>query len=159
MSTDSISKLAFGFADAFSMKKQAVDKILSCNEGSAERGLIITMQQAEALVKTSRAALEKNGRIEFGSGVVDKIISAFYTSDYISPDNYEETLHELVSIFYEFKNETCDVVSDDELIGFMRIYFDGCCHGSAELLASSVLVQLSLHIRSGKPFKAFRYKA
>lgn len=49
--------------------------------------------------------------------------------------NYVETLHELIEIFYFYKNETLDLISDDELIKFMKNSFDGKCQGSLELLS------------------------
>lgn len=153
------SDFAFDLNRSSSMEQQELDRILACNQASSEYGLSLSLQQAEALVQTGKLALEKTGRIEFGSGVIDKIISAFCTSIYISSRNYEETLHELITLFYDFKNETCDAVSDIQLISFMKNHFDGCCHGSLELLASQALTQLSLHIRSGKSYETFEYKA
>lgn len=43
---------------------------------------------------------------------------AFCNSPYISNENYEDTLHELIGMFYDFKNDTWDAVTDDELIMF-----------------------------------------
>ncbi|HRN14776.1 MAG TPA: DUF6323 family protein [Clostridia bacterium] len=31
----------------------------------------------------------------------------------MSQEDYEQTLHEVTGLFYEFKNETMDIVSDD----------------------------------------------
>ena len=38
------------------------------------------------------------------AGVIEKIILAFCDSPYISMHNYEETIHELLEIFYYYKN-------------------------------------------------------
>lgn len=78
--------------------------------------------------------LNKTSRIELGNGVTGKLIDAFCSSPYISQQNYEETLHELRALFYEYKNETLEGVSDDELIDYMQYTFNGECSGSLELL-------------------------
>ena len=44
-------------------------------------------------------------------------------------------LNALLELFYIFKNETNDKLSDDELLSFMKKSFDGDCFGSLELLA------------------------
>ena len=72
----------------------------------------------------------------------------FSSSPYVSPDNYLETLHELIEIFYYFKNETLDLISDDNLIRFMKKCFDGRCGGSLEILRSRDLEEMARSIRS-----------
>jgi len=58
-------------------------------------------------------------------------------------------LNELIEIFYYFKNETLDQISDDELISLMKKYFDQSCQGSVELLQNRELVALAHNIRYG----------
>ena len=111
-----------------------------------------------ALAETRENALRRSGRIEFGEGITEKLIMTFCDSPYISQDDYEATLHELTVIFYDMKNETWDAVSDDELLGSMREAFDVYCHGSADLLAGSVMPQLARHIHRGGDIKDFRYR-
>ena len=67
-------------------------------------------------------------------------------------------LHELTLIFYDLKNETWDAVSDDELLSFMKEAFNTYCHGSADILAGSVMPQLAKHIHRGDDIKDFRYR-
>lgn len=131
------------------IEKQAVNEILKCNNMTAKFGLVLTEAQALALVETRSLALRENGRIEFGGGVIDKIISAFCSSPYLSMHNYEETLHELLEIFYYYKNETLDLVSDDDLIKYMKKAFDGSCYGSLELLAGRELYRFARRVRYG----------
>ena len=54
------------------------------------------------IVETRTVSLKSNGRIEFGGGVVEKIIKEFCDSPYISMHNYVETLHELIEILLLF---------------------------------------------------------
>lgn len=131
------------------IQKQAVNEILKCNDFTANFGLILTQEQTAELVETRSYALKSNGRIEFGGGVIDKIIKEFCDSPYISMINYAETLHELVEMFYYYKNETLDLVSDDDLIKFMEKAFDGVCQGSLELLSGRELSKMAQNVRYG----------
>lgn len=131
------------------IQKQAVMEIEKCNEFSAQFGLTLSHSQAIELVETRAQALRGNGRIEFGGGVIQRIIREFCHSPYISSHNYEETLQELVETFYYYKNETLDLLSDDELIQFMRTRFNGVCQGSLELLAGRELYNLASNLRFG----------
>ena len=65
-------------------------------------------------------------------GIIDKLIKKFCDSPYINQENYAETVYKLVEIFYEYKNETMDLISDDELIELMKKFFDGIAGGDLE---------------------------
>lgn len=131
------------------VQKQAINEITKCNDLTAKFGLILTETQARALVETRFFALKENGRIEFGGGVINMLIEEFCDSLYISMHNYEETLHELMEIFYYYKNETLDLMSDDDLIKFMKNAFNGVCRGSLELLSGRELYKLARNLRYG----------
>ena len=136
------------FSSGF-VQKQAVGEVIKCNEYTARFGLVLTPAQALELVETRAIALSENGRIEFGGGVIDKIIKEFCDSPYISMHNYTQTIHELLEIFYYYKNETLDLVSDDELIKYMKTAFDDICQGSLDLLSGRELDRLARNLRSG----------
>jgi len=131
------------------VQKQAVGEILKCNDFTLGFGLSLSPQDAIELVETRTSSLKRNGRIEFGGGIIEKIIKEFCDSPYISMHNYAETLHELIEIFYFYKNETLDLISDDELIKFMKNSFYGKCQGSLELLAGRELDKLARNLRFG----------
>lgn len=131
------------------VEKQAVHEIMKCNDLTAQFGLALTESQALFLVETRSLALKRTGRIEFGGGVIDRIINAFCNSPYLSMHNYEETLHELLEVFYHYKNETLDLMDDDDLIKFMKAAFDGVCQGSLDLLAGRELYRLARSLRYG----------
>lgn len=134
------------------IQKQAVNEIIRCNDFSVRFGLVLTEKQAVELVETRSLALRDNGRIEFGGGVIDKLIMEFCDSPYISKSNYEETLHDLIEMFYYYKNETLDMVSDNDLIRFMGKSFNGVCQGSLELLSGRELDRMARNIRYGLPY-------
>jgi len=131
------------------LQKQAVLEIMQCNEITEQYALTLTEQQAIELVKTRSYSLKSTGRIEFAGGVIDKIIKEFCSSPYISQNNYAETLHELIETFYYYKNETLDLMSDNDLIKFMKKYFDGKCQGSLDLLKYRELEKMARKIRYG----------
>lgn len=114
------------------IQQYAVNSILSCNEETSQYGLALTEEQAAALVLSRNHSLKASGRIELGGGVIEKLIHSFADSPYINIENYEETLHCLIDIFYSFKSDTWEAVSDEQLIEFMKDVFDGSCRGSLE---------------------------
>lgn len=118
------------------VKKQAISSIVGCNEKTFRFGLALTEKQAADLVETRELSLRNTGRVEFGEGIIGRLIYEFCDSPYIYQKEYAQTLNELIEIFYYCKNESGDRFSDDMLIGFMRDSFNGECHGSVELLAS-----------------------
>ena len=136
-------------------ERQTADSSLACNGMTAPYGLTLTEHQALALAQTRTDALRETRRIEWNGGIVDKLIAAFCTSPYMEPDTYEETLHELIGLFYALKNETQDRISDGDLIAFLKTAFDGSCRGSMERLSAAAL-RLSAHVRRGRPPETFR---
>jgi hypothetical protein len=98
-------------------------------------------------VENRKEALERNGRIEFGGGVIQKIIIEFADSHYLYQDVYLNTLMELQECFYYFKNESLEELSDDELIHMMKKYFDDVCQGSIEFLKTTMLENYCRDVR------------
>jgi hypothetical protein len=143
------------FTSAGLIQKQAVSEVIKCNDYTQRFGLILTQAQAIELVETRHLVLSDNGRIEFGGGVIDIIIREFCDSPYISTHNYTQTLHELIEIFYYYKNETMDLICDEDLIKFMKSSFDGVCQGSLDLLSGRELYRLAKNLRFGLPFDFF----
>lgn len=131
------------------LEKQVFNEIFKCNEFTDEYGLVLREEDINEIIKTRNVALEKSGRIEFNGQIINKIIIAFCDSPYISQYNYSDTINELVEIFYNYKNETLDYMSDDELIEIMNEYFDNYCQGSLELLEGKVLYKIADNIRHG----------
>ena len=131
-------------------KVQLIQELLHCNDMTLRYGLTLSAQQIQNLVEKRFQALKDTGRIEFGQGVLVKIITEFCDSPYITQDNYEDAIIELQDSFYYFKNESIDLVSDDELISKMKYYFDGVCQGSLECLSGTSLEEICRGIRYGR---------
>ena len=124
-----------------------VESLLECNAATASYGLQLTPAQAQALLDTRSGALRKTGRVELSGGILEQLILTFCDSPYLTRDNYEETLHTLVDLFYHFKNETEDRVGDAALLTYMKRAFDGQCRGSLELLAGTALPEMARKLR------------
>jgi len=120
----------------------AKEEIRRCDELNRLYGLTLTEQDITELVQLRGEALRNTGRVEFGSGILPKLIRAFCKSPYVDSFNYAQTLGELQDAFYYFKNESGDIFSDDELIEFMERVFNGRAEGSAELLCTISLEDL-----------------
>jgi hypothetical protein len=133
------------------IQKQAVAEIEKCNEETRQYGLVLSHTEAIELVETRALSLADQGRIEFGGGIINKIIESFCDSPFISMHNYTETLHELVEIFYYYKNETLDLMRDDDLLKFMKKYFNGKCQGSLALLSGREMARMARNLRFGYP--------
>ena len=118
---------------------ETVKQVMGLNAVTEQAGLSLSAAQATALEETRAEALHATGRIEFGAGISEKLILAFYASPYLTKDNYAATLFSLTELFYQLKNETEDRIPDDELLAEMRARFDGDCHGSTELLANDAM--------------------
>ena len=121
--------------------------LLQYNEESVKHGLVLTEEQAIRLLETKDEELRYNGRLEFGSGIPGKLIAAFCDSPYMNKQNYSQNLERLVEIFYYYKGETWELLSDDELIDYMKAFFNGSCEGSLELLESRELDSLARALR------------
>ncbi|SFC47979.1 DUF6323 family protein [Clostridium uliginosum] len=130
-------------------EKQIFNDVLKCNEYASEYGLKLCEEDIKELINTRKVALNKSGRIEFNGEIINKIIMSFCDSPFISQYNYSDTVNELVEIFYNYKNETLDYISDDELIEIMKEFFDNYCQGSLELLEGKVLYKIADNIRNG----------
>lgn len=132
--------------------ERTVHQILRVNDEISQYSLRLSEAQARALAEEGAASLKNCGRVEFGGGVADKLLLAFCNSPYLLQENLEETMGQLIEVFYYFKNETGDLLSDEVLIRFMKKSFDGPCGGSIELLAEEQLPKLvkGLKERKGK---------
>lgn len=123
--------------------------LAGCSRKTEVFGLTLTEDEAKELIQCRNDSLKKHRRVEFGQGILDKLMYAFCDSDFISPDTWLDTLKQLQDIFYDFKNQTGDQVTDEELITFMKEQFDGVCMGDMEYLESTCLDRFAHAVRSG----------
>lgn len=131
-----------------------IQKILEINQKTARYGLELTEADAKTLAENRNSELRKQQRIEFGEGILPKLIDAFCDSPYMDQGTYAETLIRLQEIFYLYKNEMLDEISDDELLQFMREQYDEICFGDLDYLEGTCLNHFAQAIRAG--YRGFR---
>lgn len=129
----------FMFLPVALLNQQMQAEIRKCNEFTAKYGLQLNDSEIHELAENRKEVLEKNGRIEFGGGVMQKLILEFADSPYLYQEVYKETLIGLQELFYYFKNESLEELTDDELILRMKKYFDDVCQGSLDYLGTTML--------------------
>lgn len=102
------------------IETQVFNDIIGTNQLTKNYYLKLTDNDVKEIMKTRKIALKRSGRIEFNGEIITKLIENFCDSPYISQFNYSDTINELVEIFYNYKNETLDMIGDDELIEIMK---------------------------------------
>ena len=126
----------------------AKEELRCCEDLNRLYGLTLSESDITELVQLRGEALKNTGRVEFGGGILPKLIRAFCNSPYVDARNYAATLADLQDAFYYFKNESEDRFSDDDLIEFMARVFNGRAEGSTELLCGISLEELCRWARS-----------
>ncbi|RDU24723.1 DUF6323 family protein [Anaerosacchariphilus polymeriproducens] len=131
-------------------EKTQLQTIIACNQYTKKFGLSLTEQDVLVLMNDRKSSLKEQERIEFGEGILPKLIFAFCDSPYIYQENYVDVIGRLQDIFYYYKNESMDELSDDELLDYMKELFDGKCEGSLDYLEETCLEHISREIRAGR---------
>lgn len=130
-------------------RKLEAAAVMAANEKSGQFGLTLSEGEATELVQYRNESLRAWQRVEFGQGILEKLINTFCDSKYINQSDYLQTLEQLQDIFYEFKNEAQDLLTDDELLTFMKEQYEGVCCGDLEYLEGTCLVKFTQVIRAG----------
>lgn len=126
-----------------------LNQVRETNRYSERFGLTLSEEDMELLFTERNLALKAEQRVEFGQSILPQIIYAFCDSSFLSQNNYVETLIRLQEIFYLYKNEMQDEITDEELIHFMREQFETVCYGDFDYLEGTCLNIFSQAIRAG----------
>ncbi|MGN0298752.1 MAG: DUF6323 family protein [Lachnospiraceae bacterium] len=130
-------------------QQNQLEKVIETNRVTAQFGLALSEQDVKLILDERKNALQKQRRVEFGEGMVAKIIYEFCDSNYIDQNNYVETIIRLQDIFYLYKNEMQDEITDDELLHLMKEQFEHICFGDLEYLEDTCLANFAQAIRAG----------
>ena len=109
-------------------------ELLACNDSTVQFGLTLTEENAAELTAARNETLKKYERVEFGRGMLDRLVLTFCDSEYI---------------FYKFKNESNDMLTDTELLNFMKEQFEEVCRGDLDYLADTCLERFTRAVRAG----------
>lgn len=125
----------------------AAGELEALNHTIRRYGLALTAADARAIVAGRLEALEFTDRVEFGGGVAKELVRAFASSPHMSRATFADTVIELQELFYEFKNESLEQVTDDELIAKMRGLFDEVAGGDLTYLEQALFEGLARRVR------------
>ena len=126
-----------------------LSKVVETNQYTEQFGLTLSQQDAQLILENRKTALREQRRVEFGEGIVPVIIREFCDSNYIEQSNYVDTVIRLQEIFYLYKNEMNDEITDDELIHLMKEQYEKLCFGDLDYLESTCLADFAQAIRAG----------
>lgn len=130
-------------------QQNQLEKVIKTNQATEKFGLRLTEQDAKLILEEQKNNLKEQKRVEFGEGIVPKIIDAFCDSDFIDQNNYVDTIIRLQEIFYLYKNETRDELTDDELIHLMKEQYELICFGDLDYLEDTCLAHFAQAVRAG----------
>lgn len=116
------------------MKVTYANQLLELNEKTKAYGLTLTEEDAKHVIEARSQTLKCYERIELGINVTKRIVELFSSSPYVSNENYVSIIMRIQEIFYYFKNETNEKISDEDLINIISKYFNIECEGSIQLL-------------------------
>lgn len=126
-----------------------LSKVIETNQYTEQFGLTLSKEDAQLILERRKTTLREQKRVEFGEGIVAKIIREFCDSEYIDQRNYADTIVRLQEIFYLYKNEMNDEITDDELIHLMKEQYENLCFGDLDYLENTCLSDFAQAIRAG----------
>ena len=130
-------------------QKEQLSKVMGTNEITKRYGLALSEQEAQLILEEQKGALKKYQRAEFGTGITSKIIYEFCDSAYIDQNSYVDTIIRLQEIFYQYKNEMLDEITDDELLHLMKEQIELICYGDLDYLEGTCLDHFAQAVRAG----------
>jgi hypothetical protein len=125
-----------------------ISQLNKSNDVSRRYGLSLSDAQIRALITAEEETLRACGRLEFGDGILPRLIDTFCDSPYINRDGYTDVLATLQELFYTYKNELDGALTDDELLEAMYRLFHGRAQGSIEYLENIATETLHKVLRS-----------
>lgn len=120
-------------------KEGQIEKIMKCNNVSNQYGLVLKKSEVLQIIETQEASLKELERVEFGGDIIEQIIYVFCDSQFISKYEYGESINRIVEIFYCYREELDERMSDEEIIDYMKRAFNGPCQGSYDSLEDGLL--------------------
>lgn len=130
-------------------QQNQLGEVLATNKAAEQFGLVLSEQDAELILEERKNVLKKQRRVEFGEGIVARIIYEFCDSEFIDQEHYTDTVIRLQEIFYLYKNEMNDEITDGELLHLMKEQFELICFGDLDYLENTCLANFAQAVRAG----------
>lgn len=130
-------------------EQNQLGKLMEVNQKTERYGLSLREEDAKLILKERRQTLKDEKRIELGESITKKIIDEFCDSDFLYQDNYVSTIIKLQEIFFMYKNEMHDEITDEELLHFMKEQFETVCFGDPGYLEGTCLADFAKAVRAG----------
>lgn len=131
------------------LERTQIQKVMESNQYTEQYGLTLSEQDAKILAQERKSTLIEQKRVEFGESILPRIIYEFCDSAFISQSNYVESLTRLQEIFFLYKNEMLDEISDEELLNFMKEQFETVCFGDFDYLEGTCIDIFAQAVRAG----------
>ncbi len=131
------------------LQQNQLKSVMAANQKTERHGLVLSEQDAELILEEKNNVLREQRRVEFGEGITARIIDEFCDSDFVDQNNYVQTVIRLQEIFYLYKNEMNDEITDDELLHLMKEQFELICFGDLDYLEGTCLNIFAQAIRAG----------
>ena len=131
------------------LQQTRVGKLLETNQVTQRFGLSLTEDDVRLITEARQSTLREARRVELGDSITPKIIYEFCDSAYLCQGNYRDTIIRLQEIFFLYKNEMQDEITDDELLHFMKEQFETVCYGDLDYLEGTCLANFAQAIRAG----------
>jgi len=131
------------------LQQAQVGKLLETNQVTQRFGLSLTEDDVRLITEARQSTLREARRVELGDSITPKIIYEFCDSAYLCQGNYRDTIIRLQEIFFLYKNEMQDEITDDELLHFMKEQFETICYGDLDYLEGTCLANFAQAIRAG----------
>ena len=104
------------------------------NELGQRYGVSLSEGQMQALADARETALRDMGRVEFGPGVLPRLMYALCDSPYANRADWFDTLLAMQEAFYYYKSECGDAFADDELAEALALAFNGPAQGDVDFV-------------------------
>ena len=139
------------------LENAQIQKVMETNQYTEKFGLALSERDAQLLAQERKNTLAEQKRVELGESILPSIIYEFCDSAYIDQDNYVDSLIRLQEIFFQYKNEMLDEISDEELLHFMKEQFETICFGDFDYLEGTCLDIFAQAVRAVSSFFSLLY--
>ena len=114
-----------------------LSKVMDMNDrimGAKGRHLVLSREDAQIIIQEKRKILAELKLVELGESILPRMHYEFFDSGYIPQSEYRDALIRLQELFFTYREELRNYVTDDELLNFMREQFEEGCKGDFDRL-------------------------